>query len=295
MFTISYDYLPDDMWLEIIKYLNVQDKYTLTKTSWRLRYLTNTCVKDEERFRFNLNSILSSIEYKKLCLKQANSILYLTNKDIEYIPVEYKRNLYGYTHLYDIHNLIEKCIEKYKTWENFEKRRKKRANRSNNIKQGKEKRYTELLDALKKINLEHCINSFESKNYLVGKTKNTVKQVVQTISDKENRRIELVSRLNEVGLNLRTDSTQCNSYINSGRGISGENVEQIVIIMRQMDWLFKNTRYIYTINEIKNSYRNRGEWYETNVVLLRAKRNSVREWCTLHPNKMLPDFMNEFK
>ena len=55
----------------------------------------------------------------------------------------------------------------------------------------------------------------------------------------ENRREHLKNKLKNVNLILRNDSTLCNNYIKYNNG----NLQEIVDIMVEMDWFFKNTTY----------------------------------------------------
>lgn len=51
---ISGDIVPDDMWLEILKYLHMDERFIMTKVSKRMRYLTYETTSQEDIFVHNL-------------------------------------------------------------------------------------------------------------------------------------------------------------------------------------------------------------------------------------------------
>jgi hypothetical protein len=53
--------------------------------------------------------------------------------------------------------------------------------------------------------------------------------------ERKNRKIELVKKLEEKGLQLRGDSKLCKQYIKHGEGV----LQNIVDVMEEMDWFYK--------------------------------------------------------
>lgn len=62
---------------------------------------------------------------------------------------------------------------------------------------------------------------------------------IQKQFDQEQRRRELTVRLNECGLELRSDSVLCKNFIATGHG----NIDEIVTTMKEMQWYFYATNY----------------------------------------------------
>lgn len=60
---------------------------------------------------------------------------------------------------------------------------------------------------------------------------------------------KLVYELSKYGLSLR-NSNMCESYINTGSGLFGETLEEVVEIKREMDFLYKYTDYKTILKEL---------------------------------------------
>ena len=93
------------------------------------------------------------------------------------------------------------------------------------------------------------------------KQTSTVRALTHEENQKE-RRAELKRALAVYGLELRTDSTQCDRYINTGKGVNGETLDGVVRVMRQMDFYYRETDYTRFVGQYKYEYRLFGERYD---------------------------------
>ena len=68
-----------------------------------------------------------------------------------------------------------------------------------------------------------------------------------------------MGKLKIYGLNLRSDSTVCQDYINSRR----DDIDEVVEIMREMHFFFTHTRYPQIIKKAYDAhFRNRNTYYD---------------------------------
>lgn len=79
----------------------------------------------------------------------------------------------------------------------------------------------------------------------------------------------------------------CASYIATGSGLYGESLQGVVEIMREMSFLHSETDYSSIIEEIKDSYREEGEWYTIDEVVEEAKTRAARRWRRENPEALL--------
>lgn len=117
-------------------------------------------------------------------------------------------------------------------------------------------------------------------------------------SAKETRRLDLEIALAEVNLVIRKDSRFCAQFINTGT----PGLEEIVVTMRQMDFLHTKTRYATllskSIKKFKSTIREEYGWLDTNdyddvvryhieEVQSTIKKNAL----SVLPRSTLPSFM----
>ena len=181
--------------------------------------------------------------------------------------------------LYKLDDVIELFCNKYeiRSYE-IEDKLKELENKKQNKKNTKiNKRSEEFKLLLKENNLDESNIKHLDKHIKL-----------QTIVERLKRQQELTKALQEKGLQLRTDSTLCNSYINDNIG----SINNIVDIMHEMDWLFKNTNYKKIMQEeIEKEIReikNYGGYYDIDDVRHDAssiaKYRAIKEWKNKHKN-----------
>jgi hypothetical protein len=114
-------------------------------------------------------------------------------------------------------------------------------------------------DLIKKINIvclryssevvcEHCLTDIDIKNIIDDYLKEQeYYEISNGISDREE---ELILALNEIGLRLRDDSKYCRNYINNNIG----NIQDIVIRMAQMKYLYEVLNFKETLDEVSLEY-----------------------------------------
>lgn len=67
--------------------------------------------------------------------------------------------------------------------------------------------------------------------------------VIQNERSKGDRRSALVAKLGEYNLTLRCDSRVCDNFINNNTGGNIGDINEVVRIMREMDWFYTKTNY----------------------------------------------------
>ena len=176
--------------------------------------------------------------------QNAKETYYCTEKDFKELkfirrPLKYKRE----EHLYLIKEFENKLIENY-----YSGKKKKRETMLDividKLKIKKESRIKarENNKAKKEINRENEVSrTINVKNRDHELIKNYIKDGgnLDTITASIRREDALKKALKERGLTLRSDSRLCSEYIESGE----IELEEVVEIMAEMDWLFKNTDY----------------------------------------------------
>ena len=133
----------------------------------------------------------------------------------------------------------------------------------------------------------------------------TVDEAIQHLDDMVARRDVLVGELKKHGLILRSDSEMCRKFIAGSR--DALDLDALVLLMRQMDFLHRQTRYPGMVYDetlaIKQRIRDFYGWlpkYEYDQVfkeehadvIERAKRMAVLDFRKRHG--YLPDFMAQF-
>jgi rRNA-processing protein FCF1 len=119
---------------------------------------------------------------------------------------------------------------------------------------------------------------------------------------KESRRTQLQNALKREGLSLRGDSTICSAYIN---GSESNSIQEIVTIMKEMDFFFKYTEYPSMIRESMrdayacvraDAYDMYGPDYEDEIdveqlvdktnISNSCKERALRKFIRMNPNKL---------
>jgi hypothetical protein len=210
-----------------------------------------------------------------------------------------------YVHIYQQDDVIKVALNKYGGLEGFFSEKKRRENKKNIRDERKEKRESDRMNELRAIEQKYNISiSNYYIDYCAGRiSKSEITSIIGDLIEKKrrrdeisnyrdftneerekyvnsmmtlenfrnglierkNRRIELVKKLEEKGLQLRVDSKLCKQYIKRGEG----DLQHIVDVMEEMDWFYKNTKYAKFYKEAKDreyedwrSYRGWGESFE---------------------------------
>lgn len=200
----------------------------------------------------------------------------LKENDIRRLTCHMKRNTYGsYTHFYDLREVFEYALIAYSGPSKLPVKRcasenKALANRKKNLEElfrkldidnttgksmhvcteqylkngkggirsvkAKIERYIQFEDA--SITFKDIPNGVELfEDYMDSKI--TLSYLVERINGYRNRKNILIDALKAVGLSLRSDSSLCQQYIENGTGY----VDDIVVTMRQMHFLYNKTNY----------------------------------------------------
>lgn len=177
------------------------------------------------------------------------------------------------------------------------------------------KQYNDFHDFIHKelSEIQRSIIQYEFKNYFNDFTidqQNTKNNIIQYCNRKEQseiRRLKLTTELEKHGLILRSDSELCDQYIEG----SIDDIENVVYIMQQMNFLFKYTNYSSIIkNKLNiayerakaNIYDNYGyiedpeeyeellhEYIDRDLIYHQAKCEAMK-----HCIKDIPNYMQEF-
>jgi hypothetical protein len=86
-----------------------------------------------------------------------------------------------------------------------------------------------------------------------------------------NRKNDLIKELDKHGLKLRNDSVICDNFIR----YNDNNIDKVVNIMIEMDWLFTNTDYAYQMMEFHGNAINRSN---------KAKKQAIKNWYRKNKN-----------
>jgi hypothetical protein len=223
--------VPNDIWGIIYSYLNVKDKYNMQFVCKRFNEVSNIFVSEWENFLYYGIYKIEPL-CVMLCATSAKKAYCLVDKELNGI----------------------KCIIKINPhYRNA----------------APMKMYTKL--DLIKVSFE----KFKSvKKMMETKTKHDetrLKSLQTKIKNRQIRENELKNELSKYSLYIRNDSKVCSEYIEKGRGPNGENLNDVVEIMREMNWYFKNTKYKYVVEDIKYEYRLNDEWYDIVEVSRQAK------------------------
>jgi hypothetical protein len=121
------------------------------------------------------------------------------------------------------------------------------------------------------------------------KKKELNKNKLQIRTERENK---LKTKLDEYGLTLRTDSKLCSQYINNGNG----NLEEIVRIMKGMEFLYNNTKYHELMGkELRDNireckmYGDRLDEEEIDEIRENVKKKCVNEYVKKNGTKSVAD------
>jgi len=222
-------------------------------------------------------------ELTQLCKSIAKQKYHLTEKDINTLDYEERRNPYGKhkppMKLYDISDLEELFCEKHDIEEDKIEETIKNIELDKQAK--KDCKKEEKKEIIKKELIKNDMDDYLDNQY--------VKQYVDTgknvkkILGKIKRCKELTDKLKLKGLNIRNDSALCSNYID---GDDEYTVDEIVEIMEEMTWLFKNTDYKNInkkiINEMIQECRDLRERYDMEFIKHEAsaiaKYKAIEAW-----------------
>lgn len=147
----SYDNLPTELWIEIMKNMDVETLFKMRKVCLRTRAIANKVVKPGERFLFNLRQSIST-DKTDMCVTRAKNEYMLGEPDLRNMIVTRAENPHYRSaapmRLYKIWELEHVAMRKYRTWEAFVEAKHKKIQRMNSISANREKRREELTNAL---------------------------------------------------------------------------------------------------------------------------------------------------
>lgn len=242
--------LPYDILTLIFKQLDIASLFIMTKVSRQFREMADEMVDTRERFEFNLRRAVTS-EHTTMTVTRAKDEFMLNDGDLLNLRYESKQNPYS--------------------------------------RSAAPMRLYSLEDLYKK-----TVDKYETWEIFAArrdkrKQTSTVRALTHEDNQKE-RRADLKRALAAHGLELRTDSTQCDRYINTGRGVNGENLDGVVKVMRQMDFYYRETSYTKFVGQLKYEYREFGERYDMDFILEESKKEALQQWRLAHPGRVLDFF-----
>lgn len=242
--------LPFDILTIIFKKLDIASLFTMIKVSRQFREMADDIVDTRERFEFNLRRAVTS-EHTTMTVTRAKDEFMLNDGDLLNLRYESKQNPYSRSAApMRLYSLEDLYKKTMDKYETWE-----------HFKERRDKR----------------------------KQTSTVRALTHEENQKE-RRAELKRALAVYGLELRTDSSQCEQYIHSGRGVNGETLDDVVKVMRQMNFYYNETSYKRLFDKNKNNYRQYRVLYNVNDVVAESKREALRLWRLAHPGQVL-DFI----
>lgn len=230
--------IPNDVWGIICSYLDINSKYNMQFVSKRFKEISDAFVSEWERF---LYYGLYKIEPEKdaLCMTSAKKAYCLTDKDLVGVSHTLKPNP---------HYRSAAPMKMYTKLDLIRVAYKKYQNRGKMVTTKKKR---------------------DETSYKRQETKAKQRQDRETAL-----RLELL----KYDLYIRNDSRVCNEYIQTGSGPNGENLQDVVEVMREMDWFFKHTNYRHVFQNIKDEYRWNREWYDIVDVSEEAKERVMQAY-----------------
>jgi len=194
----------------------------------------------------------------------------LTDKDLEPLLFEYRDNPYGRgrppMRLFDVVDVV-KAYNQKKTlgqkedaeyWSYIDPDRYRQI-REQAILQAKKEAEQRIKEEQKE--KERKIRELQAEKERKIREEQAEKERKIREEQQEARRTLLAQSLNEVGCELRSDSTLCSKYINHGLG----DIKDVVKVMREMKFYFDETRYQEEFSNIhaqNRSYNNRYDHYD---------------------------------
>lgn len=152
---------------------------------------------------------------EKITKTNIKKLFMLNEEDYNHLEPDIGTTVYRTPYyLYDLEDIKKIAYEKFGSKEKFEEKLAKKQEKSANLK----KKYQE-----KK------------------KDKENIKQT---------RKNNLIQAFKEYGLEYRSDSILCENYIERGEE-AGKTLEDIIIIMREMKFLYENTKYAHNLRNTK--------------------------------------------
>lgn len=232
------DKIPNDAWGIICSHLDVDSKYNMQFVSKRFKEISDAFVSEWERF---LYYGLYKIEPDRnaLCMTSAKKAYCLTDKDLIGVSHTLRPNPhYRSAAPMKMYAKLDLIRVAYKKYQD----------------RGK------MVTTKKKRDETSC------------KRKET------KANQRQERETALRLELLKYDLYIRDDSRVCNEYIQTGSGPNGENLQDVVEIMREMDWYFKHTNYRHVFQNIKDEYRWNREWYDIVDVSEEAKERVMQTY-----------------
>lgn len=235
--------LPDDIWTLIMARLDMPTLLTLTMVSHHFRDLANDLVDPRDLFEFNLRRAVDT-EHTTMTAKRARGEYLLNDKDLRKLAYRPVVNPhYQNAAPMRLYNIDDLVECALDKYETWEA-----------FKAAREKRD-------------------DRKSALAS----------STTTKRDKRREALSSALAAHGLELRADSQQCEKFIKTGHGINGESMLEVVEIMREMDFLYRETDYADIVDALKDEERHYRGWYDLEEILEEAKSTALERWRAEHP------------
>ena len=118
-------------------------------------------------------------------------------------------------------------------------------------------------------------------------TRKSNEEIKRSVAEelRASRRAALTAALSAAGLTLRSDSSLCEMYLQSGEAC-GWTIPRIVKRMCQMKWLHEYTSYATELRDIRAACRDAGEWWDAQETQDSAEHCVVSEhggWPSVWP------------
>jgi hypothetical protein len=118
----------------------------------------------------------------------------------------------------------------------------------------------QIKEAIKNHNLPKKRYLYIYHGFINSETDDDIQKIINLIKDKEERYNILTTKLKENGLELRTDSSLCSTYLS---GNDKYSVNYIIDTMKEMKWFHNNTNYTKYSIQYDNRFRQqRGYYYD---------------------------------
>ena len=204
----------------------------------------------------------------KLTLTQAKSKYKLGKNDLQQVPYEtYSHGLYGTPCRLYVEDNVKNYVKLKIGQKLLDEKRKKSEERSEKISTSRQsaeqkriemrkERHQNVLDLLARFNLFFVNDARFTVDYIEGYMEYNEKRILNEVSHYNKRRMEMDIRadlleeeMEKYGIEIREDSQLCNRYIKIGF----PKLEHVVNVMRDIDFIAKNTKY-FTNGRYRLSY-----------------------------------------
>lgn len=257
--------------------------------------------------------------FEQIFRTDAKSKYGLTDDELSTLPVEEKMmSCHGKRQnvmIYSEFDVVNLCCKKYGSVEEYqqnklEKQQIRESQKDHNQDKKAlliEKREEKLRNELAKHNLQMTNDTSHIWDKLIqkGGNKEKIQKCVDEIRGYVTRKKDLADALRQYNLNIRADSRLCTDYING----DNDDLNEVVSIMRDMDFLYKHTNYPTVFNkmmerearELKDMY---GYWQQREEYVHYVSENAKIQACEQYEkaNKnmdlMTPDLkskLNDYK